>query len=81
MYAKINLGVNFSLPSLGLYTCKIELKTAQIIQIITHKYYRVMLQKKEHVAMCAAERAIAQWSGKAHQPILLGKEIGQQLPL
>lgn len=40
-----------------------------------------MLQKKEHVAMCAAERAIAQWSGKAHQPILLGKEVGQQLPL
>jgi len=46
MYAKINIGVNFSLPSLGQYACKIEFISVKIIQVIMRKCYAVMLQKK-----------------------------------
>lgn len=79
MYAKISIGVNFSLPSLGHHTCKVELKTVKIIQMNMHKCYNAA--DKKHASMRAAEKAVTQWSGKAHQRILLGKGVVQQLPL
>lgn len=70
MYAKINIGDNFSLPSPGMYTCKAVLKSVKMIQIFTH--YALMLQKK---SMCPDEKAITQSGGKAFQPFLLRKEV------
>lgn len=47
MFAKINEDANFTSPSLQLYICKLILKTVEVIQVITHKYYTVMLQEKK----------------------------------